>query len=90
MKVKDEYVLENIAGTWMIMDTDSKSVNFNKILALNDTGKLLWETLEKGADQKELISVLIDHFGIDADQASNDVETFTKKLKELGCIEDEG
>lgn len=89
MKIKEEYILQNIAGKWIVIDTNARSVNFNKLLALNETGKLLWEKLEQGADMEALVAALIDGFGVDAETARNDAAAFIRNLKELECIDDE-
>ena len=87
MKIKEEYILQHIADKWIVIDTNGKSVNFNQILALNNSGKLLWEQLEAGAEVEDLVNGLIDHFGIDKELAEKDVEQFIRKLNELECIE---
>ena len=89
MKIKEEYILQNIADKWVVINTNAKSNNFNKILSLNDSGKYLWEQLEKGVEVKDLVNGLIDYFKIDKDLAIKDVESFIFKLQELECIENE-
>lgn len=89
MRIKEEYVLQNIAGKWIVIDTNARSVNFNKILALNSTGKFLWDKLEKGSDYDALIDTLIDAYEIDRKLAQDDVDKFINELKELECVEDE-
>ena len=87
MKIKEEYVLQNIADQWVVIDTNAKSVNFNKILALNSSGKVLWDKLEEGADENALANALVDHFGIDQETALKDVKQFIGELEKLECIE---
>ena len=89
MKLKEEYVLQKIAEQWVVIDTNGRSVNFNRLLALNESGRFLWEQLESGADEPGLISALTERFGIDRSRAAGDVDAFLTKLKELECIEDE-
>ena len=89
MKLKEEYILQKIADQWVVIDTNGRSVNFNRLLALNESGRFLWETLEAGAEREELISALTGHFGIDPARATADADAFIQKLKELGCMEDE-
>lgn len=89
MKIKDEYILQNIAGKWVVIDTNARSVNFNKLLTLNNTGKLLWDMLEEGAERDALVSALEKQYGIDRESAESDVDAFVLKLKELECLESE-
>lgn len=89
MKIKDEYVLQNIADRWVVVDTNARSVNFNKILSLNESGRFLWQMLENGAEVADLESALADHFGIGTERATEDVGAFTSELEKLGCIDEE-
>lgn len=89
MKIKEEYILQNIADKWVVINTNGKSVNFNKILSLNSSGKFLWEQLEAGAEFDDLVNGLIEHFGIDKDLAQIDAEKFIRELKDLECVDDE-
>lgn len=88
MKTKKEYVLQQIAGQWLVIDVNSKSINFNNLLALNKSARFIWEKLEKGSTEAELIDALSKEFGIDRLKAETDVKAFINKLVELGCIED--
>lgn len=87
MKIKEEYILQNIADKWVVINTNAKSVNFNKILSLNNSGKFLWEQLEAKAEVSDLVNGLMEHFGIDQALAQTDVEKFIRKLKDLECVD---
>ena len=87
MIIKNEYVLQIIADQCIVVDTNAKSVNFNKILALNESGKFLWKLLEEGGDRASLSSALAKNFGIDAGLAEKDADAFICKLEELGCLD---
>ncbi len=89
MKIKEEYILQNIADKWVVINTNAKSVNFNKILFLNNSGRFLWEQLETGTEAGGLVDGLMKHFGIDKDLAEKDVEKFICELKDLECVDDE-
>ena len=87
MKIKHEYILEYIGGKYVVVNTNSKSLNFNKILALNETSKLLWQALEKDTNKDELVKILIDNYQIGKDKAVDDVNMFIDELNKLECIE---
>ena len=87
MKINEEYVLQNIADEWVVVNTNSKSINFNKIISLNGTARFLWEKLVTGSDEAGLADALVEEYGIDRELADSDVKTYIEKLIELGCIE---
>ena len=89
MKIKDEYLLQNIADQWIVVSTDTMSCNFNKVFALNNVGRALWEQLEDGSDEGSLVDAMTAFYGIDRATAQADVSEFVRQIKELGCVDDE-
>lgn len=87
MKIKDELVLQNIAGKWIVINTNAASPSFNKVLVLNASGKLLWEKLEQGAEPDTLAAVLTGHYGIDPQTAQRDADAFVQALIDVEGIE---
>lgn len=50
-------------------------------LAGNPTATLLWSALSAGATRGDLVSILTETFGIDADRAAVDVDAFIADLR---------
>ncbi len=57
-------------------------------LKLNGTARLLWERLAEGCDTSELSTSLVEHYGIDEQRASADVEGFLAELRRRKLVED--
>jgi hypothetical protein len=53
----------------------------SRYLAVNQTGRVLWGALAEGATRDELISQLVEDFGIDRARAATDVDAFTAELE---------
>lgn len=88
MKLKKDYALRSVADTWVVLPLGEESVNFNGMLTLNETGALLWQTLEKGGDREAMADALLAEYIVDRPQALADVDSFLKKLQEAGCLEE--
>ena len=56
-------------------------------LTINQSGTLLFSRLAEGTTRAELVSVLIDEYGLDRDQASADVEAFLTTLADRDLLE---
>lgn len=56
------------------------------MLSLNNAGALLFRRLADGATPAELTQALVDGYGVDADQARRDVETFVAALQARGLL----
>ena len=87
MKLKENLVLREVAGIWVVLPLAEKVLDFNGMLSLNDTGVILWKLLEKGSGREEMANALVEEFEIDFDQALNDVDEYLEVLKSAGCIE---
>lgn len=87
MKVKNKFVLKNVADNYVVMPLGDDVVDLNGMLTLNESGVLLWKALEVGADKDDLVKVLTDEYDVSAEVASKDVDTFVDALIKIGCIE---
>lgn len=87
MKLKDSYILRQVADSWVVLPLGPVAVEFNGMLTLNETGALLWQKLEQGADREALADALTGEYAVDRSQALADVDEFLAKLAEVGCLE---
>lgn len=54
---------------------------------VNNSGRVIWETLEGGAERDDLIEAVIANFEIDREQAVADTDTFLRQLDERSLID---
>lgn len=88
MKIKEDFVLRSVADTWAAIPVGRAAAEFNGMLNLNDSGAMLWQLLEQGAEQDMLIQAMIDRYEVTGKQAAEDVSTFLNVLRKAGCIEE--
>ncbi|MBE7056436.1 MAG: PqqD family protein [Ruminococcaceae bacterium] len=88
MKIKDGYVLREVAGNWIVLPLASETVNFSGMLTLNNSGVVLWRLLEQGASKDRLVKALTDEYEVSLEQAASDVDSFINKLINTGCVEE--
>jgi sensor domain CHASE-containing protein len=86
MKIKDGYVLKEIAGNNIVIEVGGK-VNFNGMITLNDTGAFLWKKLEEGTEKEALTAALLDEYDVAPEKAAEDVGLFIQKLEGAGILE---
>ena len=87
MKLREGFALRQVADTWVVMPLGEKSVDFNGMLTLNDTGAVLWKALEKGGDREALADALVAEYDVSREVVLSDVDAFVAKLAEAGCLE---
>lgn len=88
MTIKNDFVLREVAGSYVAVAVGAASVDFNGMLTLNESGALLWRILERGAGRDGLISALTDEYDVDAEQAARDADKFIETLRQAGCLEE--
>lgn len=87
MKLKDGFVLREIAGSFMVVPVGRRTQEIPGVIALTETGALLWKRLAEGADEKDLVQALLDDYEVSEDQATADVRAFVEKAAEQGLLE---
>ena len=86
MKISENFVLRQVADTWVVLSVGQASVDFNGMLTLNESGAILWQALEKGGDHEALADALLAEYEVDRATALADVDDFLKKLKDAGIV----
>ena len=86
MKIKDGFVLREVAGSFIVVAVGEAVKNFNGIINLNETGAFLWKILETGAEKEELIAKLLAEYDVDEKTATEDVNKFINKLSEAKLV----
>jgi hypothetical protein len=86
MKITKEYALRIIAGNFIVVPNGGKTVSFDSMITMNETGGFLWQQLEEDRTEEELTQALLREYDIDDETAAEDVENFIVKLKNKGII----
>ncbi len=86
LKLKEGFLLRSVAGRTIVVPT-REGLNLNVMIALNDTGCLLWKRLENGATKQELIEALMQEYGVEEAVATADVEAFVENLVQNDFLE---
>lgn len=86
MKIKDGFVLREVAGQSIVIAVGGAAEKFNGIIKLNESCALLWKKLEVGATEQDLVEVLLNEYDVDEAQAKEDVSAFVESLTKAGLI----
>lgn len=87
MKIKSDYILKKIAGSYVVVPVRTRAVDFSGIIKLSETGAFLWEILSKGAEKETLLARMLEEYDVDEATASADIDRFLQKLQEADLIE---
>ena len=87
MKIKQGYILREVAGNYIVVAVGEAVKNFNGIINLNDTGAFLWKILQEGATEEQLKESLLNEYEVDNEIAERDIKAFINKLAEKGLLD---
>ncbi len=81
MKIKDGYLLREVAGSHIVVPIGEGSMDFSGVISLNSVGAFLWNKLEKDCTKEDLVSAILSEYDVDKDTAESDIDEFLEKLK---------
>ena len=89
MKIKKGYLVHEVAGNYVVIKIGQEAMNFNGLITLCESAKMLWDLLnrENGAVIEELVNKLLEEYDVDEKTAQNDVIEFIESLKKNNIIE---
>ena len=87
MKLKQEFVLRNVAGDNILIPVTGIDNKFDGLITLNETGVFIWKQLEAGKNQDEIVKALLDEYDVSDEQANRDVTDILNQLIVLGILE---
>lgn len=87
MKIKDGYILREIADSLIVVPIGKRVVEFNGLMLLSESASLLWNKLQIGAEIDDLIQLLLSEYDIDEDTARKDVMEFVDELTMKGLLQ---
>ncbi len=79
MKLKDGFVLRQVAGEYVAIPSGS-GVNLDRMITLNQTGAFLWGKMEEETTEQALVEALLEEYDVDSQTAQTCVSEFVKKL----------
>lgn len=86
-KIKDGFILRKIGGQVMAVPTGKMTSEIHGMIALSESGELLWKALEKGADIEALADILTENYDVERSEAIADAEKFVSGLREQGAMQ---
>ena len=81
MKIKDGFVVRELAGQSIVVALGEASKTFNGMIKLNDTGRLIWDMLAEGKSKEEIADKFIAEYDVDRSIAERDINAFIETLQ---------
>lgn len=88
MKIKEGFMLREVAGSYVVVAVGKRSEQFNGMVNLNETGAFLWKLVEQGASRDELLNSLLEAYEVEREKAEQDVDKFISVLQQNNFVEE--
>lgn len=86
MKIKDYYMLRQVADTFVVVPIGPEVEKFNGMINLNSVGAFLWSLLETDTVFEDLLKAMMDEYEVDEATARKDLSTFIQQLEESNLL----
>ena len=87
MKINSNYKLREVAGETIVVSQGTAEVNMTRIISLNASARLLYESLaNKDFTLEDVAQILSDTYGIPAEVAKKDAQVWVEALQKCRII----
>ncbi len=86
MRIKEGFVLKEIAGVNVVVPIASKMISFKAIVSLNESGAFLWKLLETDKTEQDLLTAFLVEYDIDEQTAKTDISQFIENMKKADLL----
>lgn len=89
MHINDSFVLRTIADEHLLIPTGKAALQIKGLLSLTESGALLYQKLQSGCTESELLETLTAEYDVSTEIAQADVADFLTQMRELGILLEE-
>lgn len=91
MKIKKGFILREMAengGVSVVVAVGEAATKLKGYLSLNESGTLIWKTLENGASFDDVVNAVLNEYDAPEELVRKDVEAVISSLRNIGAIDD--
>ena len=82
-KLKSRFVSREVDKELILVPLTGNIAKMNEMFTLNETAKLIWENMDKVANEEALTILITDEFEVSHEIASVDVSAFIRHLETM-------
>ena len=90
MKLKDQLILREVAGQYVIVPTGKRVKEVTNIVYISASAAYLWDYMKDHEfDKEDLVQRIMEHYtGVTEEKAREDIEKFLKILADNNILDD--
>lgn len=86
MRLSNHFMKRRIADETILIPVGEMSLKFNGMITLNQTGEFVYQCLEEGMKESEIIREMLDTYQIEEQVARKEVSNFLMQCRELKIV----
>jgi len=86
MKIKDGFLLREIAGTQIVVPIAERVIEFKGMMTLNDHGLFVWNMLQNECTFEDILKSILEEYDVDVETAKADLEEFLAHVRKNGAL----
>ena len=86
MKVSNQFILRKIADEQLLIPVGEAAIRVRGLIALSESGGLLYEKLRSGATRSDLIAALTAEYEVSEAVAAQDTDDFLAQMRSLQIL----
>lgn len=86
MKANDQFILRTIAGEHLLIPVGEAALSVKGMIALSESGVLIYEKLKGGCTKDELIAALTSEYEVSEEEAARDTDAFLDQMRQLNML----
>ena len=90
MKLKDQLILREVAGQYVIVPTGKRVTEVTSIVYISASAAYLWDYMkDREFTKEELVAKIMEHYtGVTEETAAEDIDKFLKILADNNILDD--
>lgn len=88
MKINENFILKNIAGTPVVIPVGEAAGEIRGMINLNETAEMIWKSVESGLGYDEILAEMKKEYNADENVLKEDLDAFLEKLREKNILID--
>ena len=88
MKIKEGFVLREVANQAIVIAVGKASESFKGMIKMNQTSKDIWNYIQKGLDVEDIVLEMKKKYDVDETVIRKDVLYIISVLREHNILED--
>lgn len=89
MRVNDQFILRNIADEYILIPTGQLAFRIKGLIALSESGALLYNRLKNGCTREELVTALTEAYEVTREEAGQDTDAFLDQMRRLMILQED-